>query len=287
MPGFAIMSGPLGSGKTLAAVGLVSDYLAEGRKVATNIDIAFSNFKNQAFRCQCMRVNDIPTARDLKAIGLGHDGERPDEERNGLLILDEAALWLNARSWNDKWRKDVIAWFVHARKLRWDVVIVVQSETVLDKSVVNMFGEYSIKVMNLSKIKMPFVGWIGKLTRGRPFMLPKVHKATWFYNGSGSSLKQDTRSYTGKDVYHLFDTEQGFGHLDERGTYSFLSPWHLKGRYASEQRSSKSCFRLVLLLKFPLYVYCEALRSWGLLVWDGRQYVRPMRKRSILLRPRS
>lgn len=270
---FAIMSGPLGSGKTLAAVGLISRYLGQGRKVATNIDIGFGNFKQKKLRCICMRLSDSPTKHDLYAIGKGHDGDHPDEERNGLLILDEAALWLNSRNWSQSGRQDVINWFVHARKRRWDVVIIAQHEDVLDKSVRQMFGEYSIRVMNLNKISVPVVGRFGRLFgNGEPWRLPKIHKATWYYNGSSAKVVYQTDSYTGKDVYHMFDTEQGYSEQEDRGTFSYLSPWHLHGRYETPKRSipwgliARACY------KWPLYIVAREAERLGWLQRSGLRF---------------
>ena len=270
---FAIMSGGLGSGKTTAAVGMIRDYLAQGRKVATNIDLTFEKFKNTKLKVQAMRLSDVPTARDLESIGRGHDLDRPDEERNGLLILDEAALWLNSRSWNDAGRKEVIAWFVHARKRRWDVVILIQAEDALDGSVRKMFGEYSIRVMNMAKIAVPLIGWLGKMRQnGQPFRLPKIHRAVWFYNGAGSAIYHGADNYTGKDVYHMFDTEQGFGEGVE-GPFSYLSPWHLKGRY--EQKKEGVTWRKLIkaLPRLPVVAVAELGVRLGLLQRWGSSYL--------------
>jgi hypothetical protein len=140
----------------------------------------------------------------------------------------------------------------------------VQHESVVDKSVREMFGEYSVEVMNFSKMPIPWVGWIGKLIRGRKYMLPKMHRAVWFYNGAGSRIKIDAENYSGKDVYHLFDTEQGFGEM-ERGTFSYLSPWHLKGRYQEVENEVGYLGWVKAAIRFPLYVYAEACCRLGLL----------------------
>lgn len=113
------VTGTLGCGKTLCTVGKIRDYLEQGRRVATNLDINLEAFTKPDSKVSILRVPDKPTLYDLQGIGLGC--EESDESKYGLLVLDELGTWFNSRNWRDKGRGEVIDWFRHARKLHWDI----------------------------------------------------------------------------------------------------------------------------------------------------------------------
>ena len=120
-----VVTGKLGAGKTLVAVGKIKDKLNQGCKVATNLDLNLDKLIGEnAKATRCYRIPDKPVLADLESIGTGTDSY--DENKNGLLVLDECGTWFNARSWNDKSRQDVINWFLHARKLGWDIIFLIQ-----------------------------------------------------------------------------------------------------------------------------------------------------------------
>lgn len=102
-----IVTGKLGSGKTLCSVGRIKDYLSQGRLVATNLNIDMCGLADKpASRVTVTRLPDHPTADDLDAIGPGNTTY--DEEKNGLIVLDECGTWLNTREWQDKSRQSLI-----------------------------------------------------------------------------------------------------------------------------------------------------------------------------------
>ena len=114
-----VVTGKLGSGKTLACVGRIRDYLQAGKRVATNLDLNMNKLAgNYAKKCQVFRIPDRPQAHHLEALGLGYDGEFTGEERNGALVLDEYGTWFNSRDWNTARRKELLDWVIHARKKR-------------------------------------------------------------------------------------------------------------------------------------------------------------------------
>jgi len=109
-----LISGKLGSGKTLSAVGRIRDKLLDGCRVATNLDLKLENllpphagrYVKGRQPVNCVRIPDKPTVEDLELIGCGNDSM--DEDRNGAIVLDELAVWLNSRTFNDKNRAPVI-----------------------------------------------------------------------------------------------------------------------------------------------------------------------------------
>lgn len=108
-----VVTGKLGAGKTLVAVGKIKDKLNRGCPVATNLDLRLNKLIGEKARnTRVYRIPDKPQLADLEAIGRGN--ESYDEAKNGLLVLDECGTWFNSRSWADKSRQAVIDWFLHA-----------------------------------------------------------------------------------------------------------------------------------------------------------------------------
>jgi len=227
-----LVTGRLGAGKSLAAVGRIRDALLEGRRVATNLDLKLENFLPASAReVDVQRVPDKPTVADLDAIGLGT--EAVDESRNGLLVLDELGSWLNSREWADKSRQGVIDWLIHSRKRGWDVYFITQAMGQIDKQVREALVEYLVVCRRLDRLKIPFVGGLlsflsGGLIKG---MMPKLHFAIVRYGTSPDAVIADRWVYLGRDLYDAYDTRQVFSPRYASGLYSYLTPWHLKGRY--------------------------------------------------------
>ncbi|EAO5207872.1 hypothetical protein E8L51_23260, partial [Salmonella enterica] len=85
-----VVTGKLGSGKTLVSVSKIQERLAKGCPVATNLDLKLHNMPmvgRYAKKTRVIRVPDKPSLNDLLAIGIGNTSY--DESRNGLLVLDE------------------------------------------------------------------------------------------------------------------------------------------------------------------------------------------------------
>src|SRR5690606_5578968 len=67
-----IVTGKLGSGKTLLAVQKIQDYLRTGRSVAVNIDVRMEKLCKPDNRySRLVRLPDLPTADDLIGLGMG------------------------------------------------------------------------------------------------------------------------------------------------------------------------------------------------------------------------
>lgn len=275
------VTGKLGSGKTLAMVGRIKDYLLQGRRVATNLDLNLDELLASWRRVDVVRVPDRPTADDLELLGRG-DAESYDESKFGALVFDECALSLNTRTWSaDKSRQGFINWLVHARKKGWDVFFIVQDLDAIDKQVRDMFCEHLVVCERLDRMSLslfkavPFVLFfafgigmavsfkaaIGFLVMlfclivplGRRVPLPKIHRAKVYYGDSTTSPNVDTWIYTAKDLYPCYDTRQKYFDRDSplaKGLSSMLTPWHLKGRYENAKQPTSDKFRGVALYVF-------------------------------------
>jgi len=231
-----VITGKLGNGKTLLAVSRIRKYLQEGRRVATNLDLNLEHMLGPKVRkVDAVRVPDKPTAADLEAIGLGCDSV--DESRYGLLVLDELGSWLNSRDWGDKGRQGLIDFLIHSRKKRWDVIFIVQNQSMLDKQVRDALLEYLVTCKRLDKVRVPFFGIIGRvLTLGAwDGRIGRVHLGVVAYAAGSvvlsNALIVDRWFYRGTDLFKAYDTEQVFSSRYAHGLFSYLSPWHLVGRY--------------------------------------------------------
>lgn len=241
-----VFTGKLGSGKTLCAVGRIQDYLMQNRRVACNIDLQLQNLIGyQSKKCRVIRIPDRPILDDLESIGLGYDGKYQSEERNGLIVLDECAQYLNTRSFQDKERKKLIDWFVHARKKRWDVIFIIQHLNALDKQFRDMFAEHIVYCNRTDRLRFPFgVRHVFQML-GFSGNLPKVHRALVMYGQGPNAMKVDSWLYTGKSLYNAFATEQGFSTENEGGIFSYIPPYYTHGKYINEWQYYKDKFKTI------------------------------------------
>ncbi|ERS91940.1 zonular occludens toxin domain-containing protein [Halomonas sp. PBN3] len=225
-----VVTGKLGSGKTLVAVGKIKDKLTRGCQVATNLDLNLDKLIGEkARKTRCYRIPDKPSLADLEAIGTGNDSY--DESKNGLLVLDECGTWFNSRSWADKSRQAVIDWFLHARKLGWDIIFLIQDLSIMDKQARVALAEHVVYCRRLDRVTLPFVGALYSLATGGKLPLPKVHLGIVKYGDSPQSLTVERWTYTGRHLYPAYDTKQAFSDSYPHGTYSYLPPWYTHGLF--------------------------------------------------------
>ena len=235
------VTGKLGAGKTLVAVSRIKKYLQEGRRVATNLDLNLENIGSPFSKSPVVyRLPDIPTLESFQAIGKGYDGDLQGDHKNGLVVLDECALWLNSRSWNDKARKPLIDYFVHLRKLRWDLIIIIQDESALDSQFRALYAEHTVYCSRSDRFNVPIIGWILNRIGESNLKLPKIHIGTVMYNAGHGQSKVDRWIYRGQDLYTSYDTEQSFNRDNsQQAVYQYLTPWHIKGRYIDKLKYIK------------------------------------------------
>lgn len=225
-----IVTGKKGDGKSLVCVGKIRDALMAGKRVATNLNLNLEFMLPHGMRnVSCTRLPDYPTLEDMEAIGLGCDSV--DEDRYGYVVLDEMAVWMNAREWNDKRRAKLLSWFVHSRKKRWHCMFITQGLPQLDKQFRESLADHHVPCRRLDKIRIPFIGPLTKHLFGFELRPPKVHVAKVIYGiGEREAILSDRWTYRARDLYPTYDTEQEFSEDYEHAIFSYLSPWHIKGR---------------------------------------------------------
>lgn len=224
------VTGKLGAGKTLIAVSKIRERLAAGRPVATNLDLNLINMCGPKAKTPVVyRLPDKPSLADFEVIGKGNDTY--DESKNGLVVLDECGTWFNSRTWGDKERQAIINWFLHARKLGWDLIFIVQNIAIVDKQARLTLAEHVVYCRRLDKLTIPFISTISRLFTNRPVRLPKLHVAAVKYGDEQNALRVERWVYWGTDLYSAYDTKQAFSDYYEHATYRVLTPWLSRGRY--------------------------------------------------------
>lgn len=223
------VTGKLGAGKSLACVDKIREYLSAGRRVATNLDLRLDEMFTY-HDATVTRLPDKPRPQDMADLGEGYTSEDPrdyDESKFGLIVLDECGTWLNTREWNDKERRKLIDWFLHARKKRWDVMFLIQDIESCDSQLVRSLCEHLVVCRRMDRFKVARI------------KLPRFHIANVYY-GRSTEVRVDRWTYRGLDLFNAYDTRQVFrddvlytdaGPVDMRAPYTMLSAWHLKGRY--------------------------------------------------------
>lgn len=225
-----IVTGKLGNGKTLVTVGRIKEALLAGKRVATNLDLNLPNLVGRKAKAvDVIRIPDKPTIDDLTALGKGYDGKY-DESKFGALVLDECGSWFNSRNWQDKARGAVNEWFLHSRKLGWDVYIIIQDISLLDSQAREAIAELIVYCRRLDKLRVPFIGRLVKLLTGINPTMPRMHRAKVVY--ANDDLISDVWWYRGNDLFDAYHTDQVFMKDYPHKTFCLLSPWHTHGRYA-------------------------------------------------------
>lgn len=206
-----IVTGNLGSGKSLVAMGKMRDYLWRGRRVATNVNVHVEHLISGNHPSNILRVADHPTS-DFLWNELGFGSDTKDESKFGMLLLDEVGTWLNSREWKSTDRQRVIDWFIHSRKRRWDCYLVCQSVNMIDKQVREAIGEHVVICRRLDRMGLPLIGWLTNFL-GLRLTMPQVHIAHVRYCAGMSLNTAPTVArwiYTGRDLWGSYDTSQRF-----------------------------------------------------------------------------
>lgn len=224
MPVYSV-EGKLGTGKTKFCVWRAQQALGQGRRVASNVDLYMQKLCPTK-RATYIRLPDKPRAFDLEAIGHGNP-ESYDEGRNGVLLLDELGTWLNSRSYQDKDRAGVLDWLIHARKLGWDVYLIVQNAGMIDKQVRESLIEYQCRCLRLDKVRIPL---LGSFLPGKLGYLPRLHSVAARVGEGANAIVAERWHYRGDELHACYDTRQVFVSRDPMGPdwfgpHSVLPPW--------------------------------------------------------------
>lgn len=272
-----VVTGKLGSGKTLVSVSRIQDYLARGRIVATNLNLKLHHMPRVgrfARKTHVIRIPDKPTLEDFQAIGRGTTSY--NEADNGLLVLDECGTWFNSRNWADKSRQPVIDWCLHARKLGWDIIFIIQDVSLMDKQAREALAEHVVYCRRTDKLNIPVIGSLMSLIANSRLPLPKVHFGIVKYGDNPQSLTVDKWVYTGTDLYAAYDTKQIFTANYENGPFCLIPPYLTHGQFSISQDLNYHMRMTRIYLKRTSRVWLMisflALGTGIGMIYKGRQF---------------
>jgi len=162
-----LYSGTPGSGKSLRAAYKIIAWLKGGRAVIANFPIDEGYFKKSKKQIGTFTYldNQSLTVDELKIYAKEH--HKPFREHQTLLVIDECAAMFNSRTYGQGDRMDWIFFFQQHRKLGFDVILISQSDRLIDRQI-RAFVETEYKHRAISHYKT--FGWLISLVCGGLFV---------------------------------------------------------------------------------------------------------------------
>jgi hypothetical protein len=170
---------------------------------------------------------------DALGWGYGDSSSQIDEDKNGIIVLDECSKFFNARQWGDKGRQPLLDWLIHSGKLRWHVYYQMQGLEQVDKQLRSTQIEFHVSVKRTDRWPIPGVTWLAGLV-GFDLRFPKMHIGIIKQGCDRDSMIVDQK---------FLDRD----HPDACGIHTVLSRWHVEGRYLPPKPSKLYCFFAGLL----------------------------------------
>lgn len=125
-------TGVPGSGKSLHSIRLICAYLQEGKNVIANFPLKVNKVKKNRGRFFYVSNDDFSTEYLLQFSKTMH---RPEEENQTLIMIDEASVKFNSRTFNAKDRLGFCSFFAQHRKYGFNVVLVCQNLRQIDRQI--------------------------------------------------------------------------------------------------------------------------------------------------------
>ena len=195
-----LYSGLPGSGKSYHVARDIRDgRIARSRVYICNFPVSVEGvFQLPASN---IKVQDVMRVRSdwVAAHGEPYEGQIK-------LIIDEAQLVFNSRDWNTEGRRDWLTFFTQHRKLGFDVILIAQDMSMLDKQIRSLV-EIECRHYKLNNFGM--AGWfLSLLTFGQTFIHAMYRVASTKGNAGkiGSEYMRVKRK-----VYDVYDTNNLFG----------------------------------------------------------------------------
>lgn len=204
----SLYSGTPGSGKSLHAAERIYHILRAGMPVVCNFPIALEKLGKKKLGPFYYIENDELTPDALIAISDEWFASHRFREETILLVIDEAQLMFNARSWEAKGRAAWVSFFSQHRKYGYRVVLIAQFDRMLDRQIRSLL-EYEFVHRKVSNF-----GVAGKVMSafalGKMFVAVKV----WY----PLNEKVGSEWYVAKKRYYgIYDTYSRFGAVASAG----------------------------------------------------------------------
>ena len=130
-----IYTGTPGSGKSLHSLWLIQKALKEGKNVICNFPVNIDKIKRRKGKYLFAQSSQI-TVKMLIAFARKYHEER--KENQTVVVIDEASLKFNCRTYQDKDRIEFLSFFAQHRKYGYFIVLVCQNTRQLDRQIRDM-----------------------------------------------------------------------------------------------------------------------------------------------------
>lgn len=142
----SLYSGTPGAGKSLHIAQVLYYRLRAKKAVVSNFDLNLDlvRGKRKTIGDYVYCPNDQLLPQYLIAYSQAYFSHRKFKEGAILLVLDEAQLLFNARTWDAKGRSDWLSFFTQHRKYGYDVILVAQFDRMIDRQIRSLI-EYEYK----------------------------------------------------------------------------------------------------------------------------------------------
>lgn len=225
-----LMTGTPGSGKSLHMAMDIYYHIKMARPVIANFEINRKMFRDDA-RAFFYMDNEEITPDRLIEFSRNWFGKKKIKEGDISLYIDECSLMFNARDWNRSDRKGWIRFFQLHRKLGYNIYLVTQFDTMLDKQV-RALVEYEIKHRKVNN-----VGWFGKFVSLFSFGHPVVCCVTYWY---GQKMRLSSEFMLGRRKYfRLYDSYMLFDDLSGDIQLETWAESHKPGSIKTEESEKK------------------------------------------------
>jgi len=244
-----VVTGKLGGGKSLACIDQIDKALGKGLRIATNLDLDLDKFPSvskYAKNVDVVRVPDRPNVESIEQLGFGRrdvnskeSGRRLyDENKFGLLVLDECGTWLNSRDWQAEGRRELINKLLHIRKMHWHVFFIIQDVSAIDKQVRKNLAEHVVYCRRMDRLTIPFLGFFYHLATGEKLPMPRIHIGYVKYGDLPTSMTVERWVYTGNRLFNSYDTGQVFVEDDTQKNYQMQTPYdkNIKAKAPRDKR---------------------------------------------------
>lgn len=201
-----MVTGPLGSGKSYYGTRKAIEALEKGKIVVTNFRMTPEWHERVAdhhplrwvipgrrasLKARWARrvfvVSDLKTLLRVRMDGQG--------EGRGVVIIDEAHVFMNARSWRDEDRMELVEWASASRKLGFDVYLITQDLQSVDRQVRDRLT-YHVTLRNLKQFKVA----------GIPLVPFNFFLAIWQFHAAGKAIVKREAYGLRRWMAGLYDT---------------------------------------------------------------------------------
>lgn len=200
-----LFTGTPGSGKSLHVAELIYWSVKLKRPVIANFEINDTVFKDASSFTYA--DDDVLSPEFLERYAMDYWNGKRIKEGAIKLYIDECSLMFNARDWSRSDRKAWVRFFQLHRKLGYDIYLITQFDTMIDKQV-RALVEYEVKHRKVNN-----VGWVGRTFGLLAFGRPIICAVTYWYAQkmrlSSEFMLGKKRYYRLYDSYRLFQDVKG------------------------------------------------------------------------------